>query len=239
MTLGAVAAARRRTVHTDYTVPATNLRNRWRADSIAQADNTAVASWPNLNGGVDLAQATSGDRPTYRTGRQNGKPAVAWPTSAGGTVHLLSTAFATQAQPVTFVGILKPSDISNMEFFHWGGTAEMYIESSKWNSWTGASSIASAGAPTPNAWVVWTFVVNGASSAMYINGTQVATGNAGSLSLGTTLNFGRHASTAGRNWRGDIGEFIVYTDAADATKRAQIHSYVQDYWGITVADYLG
>jgi hypothetical protein len=221
-----------------HALPATNLLRRWRADSIAQANNTAVATWPALIGGVDLTQATAGDRPTYVTNRQNGKPAVTWGTSAN-TMHLGATGFTVQAQPVTITAICKPSEIAaTMEllgFSGGGNNAEMYMQSSKWRSWANAELI-STGNATANAWVVFTFVLNGSTSALYINGTQVASGSGGNATLRETFFLGRHP-TNGLNWRGDIGEVIIYTGAADATTRAQIHSYVQDYWGITVTDY--
>lgn len=218
-----------------HALPTTNLSRRWRADSIAQTDNTAVATWANLAGGVDLTQATGASQPTYRTGRQNGKSAVAWPTS-GNSSYVSASTFATLAQPFTMVGVCKPQDIGNMELAHWGN-AEMYIQSGKWGVFAG-SGFASTPAPVAATWYVFTAVFNGSTSAIYVNGTSVGTGSTSSGSgLSSTLNLGRHASNGSLNWRGDIGEFLVYSEAADANKRAQIHTYAQDYWGISVADY--
>lgn len=58
----------------------TNLDNckLWLdATRINQADNTAVATWDDLSGNnYNATQATSANRPTFRTNQINGKPAV-------------------------------------------------------------------------------------------------------------------------------------------------------------------
>jgi hypothetical protein len=56
-------------------LPPTNLIGRLRGDSIAQADNSAVATWPGLAGG-NATQGTAGNRPVYKTSGINGKPSV-------------------------------------------------------------------------------------------------------------------------------------------------------------------
>jgi len=61
------------------TVDLTFLPTLWlKADAIVGlADADPVATWPDSSGyGNDLAQATSGNRPLYKTGILNGKPAV-------------------------------------------------------------------------------------------------------------------------------------------------------------------
>jgi hypothetical protein len=217
-----------------HVLPATNLSRRWRADSIAQANNSAIATWPALVGGVDLVQTTPASQPTYVTNRKNGKPAAAWPTGGGSTYMVNATSFAVQSQPVTLSVVCKPYDIaSSIELVGWN-SIELFIQSSKWSSWSNATIVGSTA--VAGAWVVLTAVFNGATSSIYINGTQVGTGNGSSGQLGAILNLGRH-QTNFQNWHGDIGELLVYNAAADATTRAQIHSYVQDYWGITVSDY--
>lgn len=57
------------------TPPAVGLTGRVRADSISQADNSAVATWPGLAGG-DATQATGGNRPIYKASGIGSKPSV-------------------------------------------------------------------------------------------------------------------------------------------------------------------
>lgn len=45
----------------------TSLKAWWKASSIAQGDNTAVASWTDVIGGIAAVQATGSLQPTYRT----------------------------------------------------------------------------------------------------------------------------------------------------------------------------
>jgi hypothetical protein len=75
--MGVLAPARRGIFSqpTAKPFPSTGLTGRLRADSIAQADNSAVATWPGLVGG-DATQATSGNRPTYKISGINSKPTV-------------------------------------------------------------------------------------------------------------------------------------------------------------------
>ena len=60
------------------------LLARWSPDDIpAQADNSALASWTDSVGGIALTQATSANRPVYRTGGAGGRPYLSLSGSQG------------------------------------------------------------------------------------------------------------------------------------------------------------
>jgi hypothetical protein len=96
------------------------------------------------------------------------------------------------------------------------------------------------GAADPEALgVQLTIVFDGASSAIYVNGTSAASGDAGTGGLGNAaITIGWHPSVGGREFSGDVYEFLIYDHALTTNERATAHSYAQDTYGVTVADYV-
>lgn len=84
----------------------------WEADSGAYSDagttlavnNSTVQQWTDQVSGITLSQATAGNRPTYKTGQQNGLPAIQF--VAGSATHLDQASF-TQTQALTAVWLGK------------------------------------------------------------------------------------------------------------------------------------
>lgn len=62
----------------DYT---TGLTRWWRASTIAQADNTVVATWADSSASADNAIGYAGTQPKYRTNIINTQPAVLFDSS--------------------------------------------------------------------------------------------------------------------------------------------------------------
>lgn len=216
-----------------YAPPSAGLVYRWRADSITGvSDGAAVSAWPALTGGQDLAQPTSGSQPTYAASGIGGRPAVRWPSTSS-TAHMVVSTLAVLSQPVTIAVVCKPSDTTNMHAVH--VNEELQINSSKWTLYGGANLIATDNATAVAQVVTGTY--NGGSSLLHVNGAQQASGAGGGVGTVATLNLGRH-SNGTRYWRGDIAEVLMYSLALSAGQRSQLHSYVQDRYGITVADFV-
>lgn len=206
------------------------LVRRWRADSIAQANATAVASWPALTGGVALAQATAGARPTYITAGIGGQPTVRF---AGTDDVLGATTLPALPQPCTFVVVHKFNSVAAQSQLIDTGTLQLLILPSQYDSWAGVDLV--AGTPTTSA-AVYSAVFNGAASRTLLNGTQIATGDAGTQSAGAgTFDVGGRPASANRFAQIDVSEILVYSKALSTAELSTVHSYVQTRYGITVA----
>lgn len=213
---------------------ATGLLNQWRVNDLADADGAAVTNWASQVGGVTLTQATAANRATMRTNRVNGKKALDW--GAVANTKFYSGTIVTDTQPTTWVAIVSAdASISTNQHQVIHSTQELHTETGGWKMYAGTSIAAQGTVGT--GYMVITAVYNGASSQIYKNGTLIFSGSIGTAATGTALNIGRHP-TSGRQWRGDMAEVLRYSTALDAIQRAEVHSYVQDFYGITVADYV-
>lgn len=209
------------------------LIHRWRADSIAQANGSAVASWPALTGGVALDQATAASRPTLATSGIGGKPAVRF-TSAGSVY--LTAAITARSQPTTTIVIYRLTRATDPIMQLWDAGGQQIITLAPgYDTWAGVDLQGGTLNTNPN---VLSYVADGAGSRLVINGTQVAAGNSGAGTITGTVNVGFRAGTS-RGIDGDVAEILIYSGALSTADLATVHTYVQDQYGITVADYTG
>jgi hypothetical protein len=209
-----------------------NLLYRWRADSVTGvADGAAVASWPALAGSVPLAQATAGNRPTYVASGIGGKPSVRFTTSAQ---QWLSATITAQAQPhtIVFVHKLNRTAAPNQQLWHAGN--QLITTPPSYDAFGGVDLQRGTVTTSPT---VLTWVADTASSRIVQNGVvQGAVGSNGTAGIGTALRIG--ANSGGTQYADmDLSEVFVYSGAKTAADLAVTHSYVQDRYGITVADY--
>ena len=222
-----LATARRRTVTAppaDATFPTevTGLVNRWRADSIAAANGSAVASWAALTGGVALTAAGTA-QPTYITAGINGKPVVRF----DGTTDRLDATVTDRMQPVSVMVVAKLASTAVSGMLYNAEGVELYAEGGRWIGWGGAAL--DGGAATTSASTI-IFVANGASSAVNVNGTQVA-GNAGSTGHNAPINVGDY-SQGGYRLGGDIAEIAVYSRALTASDITALRAYTVAQYGV-------
>jgi hypothetical protein len=222
-----------------HTLPTGNLLHRYRADSVTGvADGAAVASLPALVGGIALTQATGTSQPLYvASSAMGGKPALRWPTVQS-TDYLTASGFTTHAQPVTVTVVLSPADTAGTEgIFYAGSNMGILINGNKtYAAYGGTTNLVGATNSQLTGPTVVTVTFNGASSTIHVNGTLTASGTSpGTSSSGGIWYLGR--TNAGSPFRGDIAELIFNNTALDATGRANVHAYVQDWYGITVSDY--
>ena len=89
--------------------------------------------------------------------------------------------------------------------------------------------------PTPQAWVVFTLVVDGANSVLYEDNVQIGTGNlGGTAELQDWRINGRTGSPSpsAQHANFPLSEFIIYNKALSAGERAALYGYLQTKWGV-------
>ena len=211
----------------------TGLVRRWRADSITGlADNTGVQTWPafaTTGGGVALTQATTTARPAYRTNVLNGQPVVRFD---GNSDFMAPASAITHAQPVTVSIVMKRNAVGAEQQIFDGGLQGLATAANQWSVWGGTAAFNGGTADT--AWHVLDFTGTGGTTAIFENGTQVASGAGGTQGV-TAFAIGRH-STAGRYLSGDIAEINIYSKVLSAAERATLHTYYAEQYGISSSD---
>jgi hypothetical protein len=195
--------------------------NWWRADVLTLANADPVPTWTASAGGVDLTQATSGSRPTYRTNVINGLPVVRF----DGTDDFLDATITSRAQPTTWFVVFKPATAGVLQNIIGGGQEILRDASTNavvvYAGVTAASDVIADG----SAWVILGVQVNGVSSAVWNGGTAGTIGDTGTDPTGTALRVGNHLSLS-RNFAGDIAEIILYDRVLTTGERGQVFTYL-------------
>ncbi len=237
----------------DYIAPADNdfgvsgLVFRTKASSIVLANNAPVASWPDTGGSsTPLVQATSASQPLFKTSvaELNGKPAVYF----DGVDDSLKAVTAESSNPSTlfFVCVPRVKDVNSQPFFarknSSGADFEIYNDSAIGAYITGTNLQFIVGTPhVLGAGAVYTLHGgnNPGGAALFSNGSllgidlDVSTGSAsGDIHVG--WNFGAQS----RWFQGDVAEVIIFNRVLTDAERATIHTYIQNEYGIVVADYV-
>jgi hypothetical protein len=202
------------------------------ADAITgQADNTALASWPDGGSGNNaMGQATGALQPTYyksTAGKTvNGKPAVWFSNANASNMRTTSNAISLPL-PVNLYIVAGTSDTAaQYDLFSTNGwsvgqlTTHYFMQAG--NSITGG---------TPNttvhnlsyyfAAVTSTALVDGIAT---ISGS--AGGNGGAFSVWAGSNYGGTT-----NWNGPICEVILYTSTLSGANDTATRAYLKTKWG--------
>ncbi|WP_050997098.1 MULTISPECIES: GDSL-type esterase/lipase family protein [Frankia] len=211
------------------------------AGSLGLADGTAAGSWTPSAGleAAALTQATVEQRPVYRTGRVNGRPALVF--TAASNHNLDSGVWAgKRAVPLTVIAIAK---------IYTGNTGNLFTGRSGTYAYAGISTgttlSAGAGAVseinqgiTLDTWHVIAVLYNSGASAIYLDSrTATVTGTTGTgasaalpgLRLGTN-------SGANSNWYdGEMAELTVYGRALSGGELAALMSWYGTRYGITIS----
>lgn len=208
---------------------ATNLYDATSGGSQVVSGGT-VARWADKSGNNrHLTQSTSGNRPTLIANGKNGLPVLRF------AADWLDLSSFSLAQPYTVFAVWKPTIAAAYLFDDTTRSGAFVAAGLKLNdtdSYFGfyAGSVIETTDTHANAWMVGATVVNGASSSIFINGTQKVAANTGSNSI-ASIRLG--ASYAGAFSGSDIAEFVIYNSALSDTDRAAIESYLIGKWGIS------
>lgn len=177
------------------------------------------------NNGYHAIQSTGSLRPTYKSNIQNGKSVA---RSDGGDC-LVATA-VTVNQPLTWVAVLKKTDVSIRYYFD-GQPFDKHglsnNDATHFRSYSNGSNVSSV-VSNGNYYII-TYVASGGSSSMQVNDATPTTGSSGSISFVSPYTF------FGYNQAGhiatDLCEWMIY--AGDKTSSLnQLREYLNTKWAV-------
>lgn len=228
------------------------------ASQLALSNNDPVGTWADVSGnGRDFTQATSGNRPTFKTGIQNGQSAVQFD---GTNDNLIRAIDLSAVNKVTLVFVMNwisfASDdalfcefTANYNFAPTGGWIINPGNSSapgadKFNIGTKVSTAYSQSSftrPTDNTWhsylitvdrsaapSVITALLDNAAPSGYVDDTALA---GSGLLANDTLYLGsrNQASLFGDFY---LGEFLLYTGLLTTGEKNQLYTYHKAKWAV-------
>lgn len=172
-----------------------NSSARWDNLTIRlPANGDPLKTWLDVSGfGNSASQTTPTKQPTYKANYVNGRAAVEW----DGSNDSLKASF-TLIQPCTVVLAVQVATWALNTYVCGGASAintnDLYMSPTtpKVSLYAGVDLAGSTG-PTVGAWAVVSYELNGSSSTIRLNGTQIASGNAGTgtptgITLGSDAN---------------------------------------------------
>lgn len=202
------------------------------------ADGDPVGAAVNQGSDIyDIVQATSGAKPTYKTGILNGQPVLRFD---GGDSLIGAFAGGAISQPYTIFVVSQLSagavNDNNTHFLTDGNDATNRAGVFKnagttpdsWALFAGANLV---GGNSDSDWNIWTILPNGASSQFWDSGVSEASGNAGANSIDGLAVGARYDGTASW-WIGDIAEVLIYTGNLSTADKNQVAQYLSTKYAI-------
>jgi hypothetical protein len=201
-----------------------------KADALSLSDNDPVATWTDSSGsGNDFAQATSGFRPTYKTGILNGKAVVRFDGSDDVLTHAAlglsaATVFVVFTANDSDYVVLSTDNGVNNGYWRWTGDGNGYFDLYR------ASRINTYPSTMPTAASQYLTLISSASTYEVFrggvgDGAQAASFADGALSLGQ-----RADGTV--QFAGDVAEVIIFNRAVNSTERGDVESYLATKYGL-------
>lgn len=203
----------------------------WQDDGTTPCtDGTEVYRWDDKSSNLrHVYQVSAGSRPTFRANFKASKGAIEF-----GGAAWLDNAFGTLAQPVTIYLVLHTASGSGV-YQGWsdstnaGARVILYKLNTDKPTLAAATDISDTASVATSTFYIFTGQANGASSFLRKNGTQVASGNAGTQGL-TGLLLGNlqthiHGGVA-------LCEVIIYGAAHDATQMSNVEGTLNTSWTV-------
>tara|TARA_R100000655_G_scaffold28617_1_gene58105 strand:+ start:17695 stop:19227 length:1533 start_codon:yes stop_codon:yes gene_type:complete len=219
----------------------TGILTAWyKADSIKQADGSAVTSWTDSSSNSnDASQATSARQPTFEKNELHGRPIIRF----DGTNDILSDSDIAELDVGTgdiwLAAVFKSTDDSGVQFMFEKGTTTFALMTTAAGALQarlgGTSNIPQQSAGN---WSRTDFVLVSASRVSstcngFLNGsdmTTTGTTNSGSISNSNVFDIGATA-VGGNPLTGDIAEILVGGSTLTTSDRQKIEGYLANKWG--------
>ena len=215
---------------------ATDLGTLWQdsARTTAVASNAdPVGAWDDKSGnGNHVLQATSGAKPTYSTTGINSGPCLTF--DGGDALQLAAFVGGAETQPNTVIVVGQYGDTVGGYCFVdgvGGGRHFLYDTAGNWHIYAGTEL--NSGDAIDSSLHLFAAVYNGASSKLYLDGTEISSGDTGAESMGG-ITIGMRFSLGGvaaLPSGSKVAAVIVYGKALDATERATIKTWAVATFG--------
>ena len=220
-----VSIAEGSVVNGGISLPTANLALWLDASAGLTLSGTDVDTWADQSGNGRSATASGTARPTYQSSGINGMPAI----SFNGTTNRMTGSQVLTTAPATIFTVVKFSVSQEIgSIFQQSGFALYRGFSSGANTefriFNGQNLTSSNGIPNGTA-VLLEAVANGASSLLFSNGVQRASGDAGSSAISGSYEL---ASNSGSPRTMVIAEILVYNTNLGTTDRQAVESYLNE-----------
>lgn len=191
----------------------------------------AVSQWDDKSGNDrHVTQGTAVDQPTTGTRTMNSLNALDFTPDD----FLRTPAETILAQPNTIIMVCESDATANAVLIdgHGGAARHYLLNGTKLTGNAGTNLQADPGVlvSTPS---VASFIVNGASSVLRINGATRISGDAGASDFGLVTIGALNTEAAG--WNGLISEVLVYDSGLSASNYEAVEAYLAVKWGVTLS----
>jgi hypothetical protein len=177
-----------------------------------------------------IQQAVHASKPLLKTAIINGQPVLRF----DGTDDFLKVATgAISNQPLWGWAVVDDNDAATRYYLDGGAASKVALRHDgtnlEVNAGADVGAAHAAGAPH-----LVTFSVNGASSEIWVDGTSLATGDAGAQNQDSGIAIG--ADNAGASpLAGDIAEIAIVAGSPTAADLANLKTYITARYGLTIA----
>ncbi len=219
----------------------------------AAVNNATVQQWNDQSGnGNNAIQNTAGNRPIFRTGQDNGLPALQFTgdlfidVPALGIAGTSSAAYLiafrdTQAALGGFNDgsgdfILDRTTATNALMSLKPVTGSFYGFQKRDDGGGGLGGVASTTPINTNTKWIEMAHQKGISYSLFYNGSQESTTGDGDGNLTPpNVRIGRHATTTNGGLRGFIHEFMIYSSVVNNAQRVLINNYISAKYNVTLS----
>jgi len=186
-------------------------------------DSTTTSTVPDLAGDADLTGSF-----TDLAGSINGVQAGTF----DGADDIVDASYADSTQPIERFAVISLNSTANQIIVDGFDTSvhTPYIDESGNFAIFAGSRLAGNAADTNNH--IMTARIDGANSVYRVDGTQQASGDAGSNEPNGITAGGRNTATL--YYDGLVGEVLDYDPTASGYSRADVEQYLSDKWGVTI-----
>ena len=193
------------------------------------ADGDVVGAMADKSGnGRDLLQATTANKPLYKTAIQNGLSVVRF----DGTDDKLGPTVFTLNQPFTIVMVINQITWTDLDYISDGGTdtttaIHLRTITPTIAMYAGSISCDNTGL-TVGSFGILRALFNGASSVSEVNNNTEQTGNVGAANAGG-FTIGRVTTSPSRHPNIEIGEVVIYNSSI---KYQGLKNYLNSKWAV-------
>lgn len=205
--------------------------NDGKVEYAVTADASVVYKWTDQSAGALLpVQATHANKPILKTAVINNQNVLRFD---GSNDFLKVATGAISNQPLWGWAVVDDNDAATRYYLDGGAASKvsLFHDGTNLNANAGSSVGAAHSAGAPH---LVTFSVNGASSQVWVDGTSLATGDAGAQNQDSGIAIG--ADNAGATpLQGDIAEIAFVAGSPSVADLANLRAYIVARYGLTVA----